>query len=896
MMTDRKRLYLIDGYALIYRAYFAFIRNPLINSKGENTSATFGMTTFLLRLLREENPDYLGLVLDAPGPTYRHRLYPEYKATREKMPEELQVQLPRISEVIEAFRIPILEYEEYEADDVIGTLSRRASEEGLEAVIVSGDKDFCQLIDGRISMISPKRGIQEEEWYDRSKVVEKFGVPPERVTDLLALMGDISDNIPGVPGVGPKTAARLIDEFGSLEELLERIHDVSSEGLREKLKAHQEAIRLSRELVTIQDDLPIALELAALAVGDPDRTRLQDLFLELEFTSLLQEVGGPSVEIREAAAYETITSVEELRGLLAGLPMGQGLAVDVETTHSQPMWADPVGVSLAVNPGRAYYLPLAHTDGPNLPRAEALRLLKGPLADAEVPKIGHNIKYDVLVLRRAGLTMDGLAFDSMVAAYLLDPARRSNSLDVVALEYLDHQMLKYTDVVESKEEGAFAHLPVDLATRYSAEDADVTLRLKHRLEPLLAERELLSLFREVEMPLIPVLADMEYHGVRVNVAFFEKLGEKLANQLGELEEKIYESAGERFNINSPKQLQVILFEELGIQPVKRTKTGYSTDQEVLEKLADEHELPRLLLDYRELAKLKSTYVDALPQAVHAETGRIHASFNQTVATTGRLSSSEPNLQNIPFRTEVGREIRKGFVPATPDHRFLAADYSQIELRLMAQYSQDQNLLEAFRRGADIHRETAALIFECAPEEVSPDLRNRAKTINFGVIYGMGHLALSRQLGIATDEARAFIEEYFKRFPGVRQYQEEMIKTARRQGYVTTLLGRRRYLPEINSAHPGLRSAAERNAINSPLQGTAADLIKVAMVRIHRELKRRSLKAELVIQAHDELIFDLPDLEVEDVRELVREAMEGAISLSVPVVVQTGVGKNWYECK
>ncbi|MFO7586985.1 MAG: DNA polymerase I [Gemmatimonadota bacterium] len=926
-MTGTKPiLFLLDGHALIYRAFFAMISRPLTTSKGENTSAPFGLARFLIRILDEQRPDYVGLVLDA-GDSYRTELYEDYKATREKMPDELEASIPRCREVVEAFRVPVIEVEGWEADDVIGTLARQASSAGLHTVIVSGDKDFYQLIDEDVHLLNPGRGgvgAVEETEVTPENASERLGVPPHQVVDYLALIGDSSDNVPGVRGIGPKTAPDLLARYGTLEALLAKAEEIEGIRVRNALLAHGGEARLSKELVTIRLDAPVDLDLGTLRREPPDRARLRELFLDLEFHTLAREYAPEEPEAGEDApgpapeerAYGTLARPEELAPVLERLRSAGAVAVDTETTSLDPMRARLVGVSLSAEPGRAWYLPFGHVppastpdaegnpsfafdaaEVPNLPsiRSAGMAPLRVLLADPSVPKVGHNIKYDMIVLERAGAPLGGIDFDTSLASYCLDPGKRAHSLDVLGLERLKRKLISYEDVCGSgRAQIPFSEVPLDRATEYAAEDADVSLQLFGILRDELEAHEMLDLLHEVEMPLVPVLAAMEMRGVRIDGAFFARLAEKFAGELQLLEEEIHKLAGSEVNLRSVPQLRELLFETLELPVVKKTKTGASTDEFVLNELAEAgHQVPRLILEYRELDKLDSTYVRKLPAMVNPETGRIHTSFNQTVAATGRLSSSDPNLQNIPIRSPLGREIRKGFVPAD-GHRFLSADYSQIELRVLAHLSGDPAFVEAFRSGGDIHRETAARIFGVPAEAVTPAMRDRAKTINFGTIYGQGPVALARQLGISRDDAERFIDSYFARFAGVRDYLEKMKETAREKGYVETLLGRRRYVPEIRSRNPGVRGFGERTATNSPIQGTAADLIKLAMIRLHGRFGDGPFR--MLLQVHDELLFEVPEGKVEEASAVVRQEMEGAIELSVPLRVDLGSGDSWYASK
>jgi DNA polymerase I len=801
----RPRLYLIDGYALIYRAFFALISRPLISSRGENTSAAWGVTRFLLKVLEQYDPDYLGVVFDA-GMSERHEIFPEYKATREKMPPELEASLPRVRSIIEAFRIPVLELEGYEADDVIGTLARLAVPAGVETVIVSGDKDFYQLIRDGVSLLNPGRGgaaAVEEEWVDTRNASERLGVPPERVVDYLGLIGDSSDNVPGVKGIGPKTAIQLIERFGPIEEILANAAELTAKRARESLQEHADLARLSKQLVTIRDDLPISLDLDRLRIEEPDREALKTLFLELEFSSLVREHGAPAETERKKrdVEYVLVRSAEDVAGLVERIRAAGRFSFDTETTSTDPCRADLVGISIAIEPNRAYYLPFRHCNpqGELTDRAEpenlpdlgspGLRPLVEVLEDETVEKLGQNLKYDLLVLRREGVTLRGIAFDTMIASYVIDPGRREHGLDSLALQFLDHRTITYQDLTgKGKAQIPIAEVALDRCCEYACEDADLALQLAEIFAPELQRLRLEPLFHTIEMPLVEVLAEMEWNGIRIDESFFRTLSRRLAIELQRLEQEIYEAAGMEFNINSNPQLREVLFDRLGLPVLKKTKTGASTDASVLEQLAaDGHLIPGLLMQYRQLDKLQSTYVEALPRLINPHTGRLHTSFNQTVAATGRLSSSDPNLQNIPIRTELGSEIRRGFVP-DEGCVFVSADYSQIELRVLAHYSEDPAFLEAFRSGADIHRQTAALVFGVDDDAVTREMRDRAKTVNFAVIYGIGAFSLAQQLGVSNQEAKEFIERYFERFPGVRRYLDEQIETARTRGYVETLTG------------------------------------------------------------------------------------------------------------
>ena len=942
-MHDPPQIFLIDGHALIYRAFYALISRPLRTSRGENTSAAWGVVNFLLRLQTRYQPEYLIWVLDA-GDSFRTQRYPEYKSTRQKLGAELQADfdlaITQVGAILAAFRVPVLAIEGYEADDVIGTVARRESAEGRQVVIVSGDKDFYQLIGPRIALLNPGRGGAagvEEQWVDESNAIERLGVPPHQVIDYLALVGDSSDNVPGVRGIGEKGAVLLLQEFGNLETILASASQVKAKRAREALQQYAEEARLSQELVTIKTDVPAPLELARAAIQSPDTEALVKVLTQLEFHTLAKRFAGGDVVTAPAPAPDTprlgeeyataaaptaaaalpppavtVTVIDDpalLPDMIAQLRAAPLVTLDTETSSLEPHDADLIGLSLAIGPGHAWYLPFGHrprggelaapapvTNLPPItdPQLEPLATL---LRDAAVPKGGHNIKYDWQVLRRAGVELAGVVYDSMLASFVLDPGRRSHAIDTLALDHLGVAMQCYADVAgKGRLQIPFAEVPVEATAAYCGADSAMVHALRELFLPKLLETTLQPLLDGIEMPLVAVLADMEWTGIRIDPELFARLSRELTSDLVRLDAEIAAAAGGSINLNSPKQLATVLFDRLQLPILKRTKTGPSTDADVLEQLADQgHQVPKLLLEYRELQKLRSTYVDVLPQKVHRATGRIHTSFNQIGAATGRLSSSEPNLQNIPVRTPRGEEIRMGFVPEA-GWKFVVADYSQIELRLMAHLSQDPAFLEAFRKGEDIHRQTASIIFGVALSEVTADMRARAKTINFGTIYGQGAFALSRMLGIPQDEAKAFIAEYFKRFAGVRSWLDRQIELARERGYVETIFGRRRYIPEVRDRNFNTRAFGERVSQNAPLQGSAADLIKIAMARLHRALTAGDFSARLLLQVHDELVLEAPVAEVDAVSALVREHMEGAATLSVPLVVGVGVGDNWLDAK
>jgi DNA polymerase-1 len=1038
------RLFLVDGYALIYRAFFALISRPLMTGRGENTSAAWGIVNFLQRLIATHRPEHLGWVHDS-GLSFRNETYPAYKATREKLTEGLQADfdrgMERICQILDAYHVPILSKAGYEADDVIGTLAQKGVDAGLNVVIVSGDKDFQQLVRPGVWLLNPGRGgpaSVEEQWVGPENAAERLGVPPERVTDYLALVGDASDNVPGVPGIGDKTARELVAEYGDLESILAAAEQVKKKRPREALLQYADQARLSKDLVTIRCDLDVDVDPASLVIGEPDLQRLKQLFIELEFTSLVKDVvaATPAEEVEhEEVHYQTVDTLQALNRMITRARKARYIAVDTETvidpgspTKVDPLRSRLVGISVALAPGEAYYLPLAHrayephqaelmldsnvvmvdasgdrspTDAPedrglvmggdepadganvavaegaraggaeandagtaggemvtradgddatvdaggdpaadagaptagtvkkkaarkkaaaatpepsgiagrmlaeraypvrNLPAldSEAMRPLRELLEDVTVRKTLQNAKYDVLAFRRAGITLRGLDFDTMLASYVLDPGRRSHGLDMLALEFLDHRMTSYDELCgKGKTQLSFDVVPVEAARDYSCEDADMTLRLRTIFEPQLEAQGLTRLFHDMEVPLVDVLAEMEWNGIAIDIPWFRSLKERFRRERERVEQEIYVEAGEEFNINSNPQLRVILFDKLQLPARKRTATGPSTDASVLTELADEgFAIPQLLMEYRELFKLEGTYIDTLPTMLHPDDQRLHTSFNQTVASTGRLSSSDPNLQNIPIRRELGRDIRRGFIPRK-GWQLLAADYSQIELRLLAHLSRDPAFVDAFNAGGDIHRQTASIIFGVPLDVVSSEMRGRAKTINFATIYGQGAHALSRQLKISNAEAKEFILTYFERFRGVKEFLESRVEFAREHGYAETIFHRRRYIPELRERNFNMRAFGERTAANSPIQGSAADLIKLAMIRIHHALHERRLNAKMLLQVHDELVFEVPTPELDEVTALVKSEMEHAATLSVPLVVETGVGANWLETK
>ncbi|MFC1888967.1 DNA polymerase I [Thermodesulfobacteriota bacterium] len=888
-MPDPKRFFLIDGSHNLFRAYHAI--RGLSTSKGFPSNAVYGFANMLIKIVRDHEPDCVAVAFDLKGPTFREEIYPEYKANRPPTPDDLVVQIPKIKEMLEAFRIPVLELAGYEADDIIGTLTDRAEGEGMEVTIVTGDKDMCQLVSGSVRILD----TMKDKVSGPEEVRARFGVGPESVVDILGLMGDSVDNIPGVPGVGEKTAKKLIAEYGSIEKLLDSLGTLPGGKLRERLEEHRDMAFLSKKLATIDRAVPIEVSMDDLARKAPDRERLAAIFRELEFRRLQADFDTEKKAL-SYDDYHLLTDLGELDALISRIREAGRVSVDLETTSVDSMIAEIVGISLAIVEHEAFYVPVDHRylGVPAQPKLDEVLARLGPvLEDAAIEKVGQNAKYEYVIFRRYGIEMRGLSCDTMVASYLLDPSG-SHKLDVICKEHLGHTMIAYKDVAGTgRNQVTFDQVDVERAMTYSCEDADVTNILATLLTGMLAEENLAELFRDIEIPLVGVLGRMEMNGVKLDTGVFDGLASSFQVELNRLVGEIHESAGEEFNVNSTQQLGKILFDKLGLPGAKRTKTGWSTNVSVLEKLAGEHELPRLVLEYRSGMKLMSTYIGALPKLINPATGRVHTSYNQAVTATGRLSSSNPNLQNIPIRTDEGRAIRRGFVPE-PGNRMISADYSQIELRILADVAGDSSLIEAFRNGDDVHARTASEIFGVAPEGVTAEMRRRAKVINFGVIYGMGAFGLARQLGTSMAEAKDYIDSYFETYSGVRAYQEETVEEARKKGFVMTKMGRRRKLPEIDSPDHNMKAFAERTAINTPIQGTAADLIKIAMIRIDGLLAEKFPKAKMILQVHDELVFEVPEDEVDPVSEVVRAEMEGALELSVPLVVDLNDGANWEE--
>ena len=894
VVAKKATLYLIDGNSYIYRAFYG-VRH-LSTSTGIPTNAIYGFSNMLKRVLRERSPIYMAIALDAPGPTFRHDLSPDYKANRPRMPEDLAEQIPFIKRLITALGIPYVEIPGYEADDIIGTLATWASDQGADVVMISGDKDLLQLVSPKVHMWDSMK----HEVFGPAEVEKRFGVPASQVVEVMGLAGDSTDNIPGVPGIGPKTAQRLIKEFGSIENLLSALDKVSKERERKRLEAHSEQAIMSRALATIKCDVPLDKDWQEFELGEADRGDLVNLYRELEFKKLLQELeeiqtGVASEEIRRD--YQLITTTEGLEPILSQIRQSRKVALSVMISAEGSFGSDLVGIALAWGPEQGCYLPLSRqseSSSASLDQSVVMGLLAPILSDPRVQKVIHNSKQAWIILNSLGVELSGLQFDTMLGAYVLDPGKRVQNLEVLAREHLDVSLVAFEDLVGTgKKRRSIASVPLEQVSSYAGDQAVFALQLADILDEKIKAANQVTLFNDIELPLVKVLARMEIKGVKVDVERMDLLAKGFSERLEVSAEKIYHMAGEPFNINSPQQLGRIFFDKLGLPMGKKTKTGYSTSMEVLSSLSRHHPLPGEVLNYRSLMKMKNTYVDALPRMVNPDTGRIHTSYNQTATVTGRLSSSEPNLQNIPVRTEEGREIRRAFV-ADSGNLLISADYSQIELRILAHYSGDEALLEAFSRGEDIHLRTAVEIFGVQPDAVTADMRRQAKTINFGIIYGMSSFRLAKDLGIPQKTGREIIERYFERYQGVRSYVEEMPQTGRDQGFVTTLFNRKRFLPDLNSRNRNIRQFAERTAINTPIQGSAADIIKLAMIRIDAELERRSLPARMIMQVHDELVFEVEVGSAQEVANLVQYEMESVASLAVPLVVEAGIGANWDE--
>jgi len=922
-MSDEKKLFLLDAYALIFRAYYAFIRNPRITSKGFNTSAIFGFVNALEEILRNQKPSHIAVVFDPKGDTFRVKEFPFYKANREETPEDIRASVPWIRDIIKAYNIPVLEAEGFEADDVIGTLSKKAAKEGFTVYMMTPDKDYAQLVEDNIFMYKPGRQGKPAEVLGIPEVKEKFNVErPEQVIDILGMMGDSVDNIPGIPGVGEKTAMKLIAQFGSMEEMYKRVDEIKGK-LKDKVADNKQQALDSKKLATIILDVPVKFEPKKLIMDPPNKEKLAELFNALEFRTISKRILGDEFDTQPASGqgnlfatasgqkeidttqvvdvestdheYNLVDTPEKRKDLVAKLKKQESFAFDTETTGLDSLNTELVGMSFSWEAHKAYYV---HCPEDKAETQAIADQFKPVLEDPQKLKIGHNIKFDIKVMSLYGVNVTGPIYDTMIAQYL------SNSdvikkLDSLAEAYLGYQMVPIESLIgkRGKHQKTMRDVSLEDLSRYAAEDADITWQLREHTEKGIEEVEGKKLLEEIELPLILVLADMEEKGIKVDEGFLNDYSKELTSDLVGIRDKVFELAGQEFNLDSPKQLGPILFDELGIPyKGKKTKTGqYSTAEDVLSELAQEHEIIPNILDYRELTKLKSTYVDSLPSLINPRTGRIHTTFNQTIAATGRLSSIGPNLQNIPIRTERGRQTRKAFIPKDDNHVLLAADYSQVELRIIAHITQDEGMLEAFNKGEDIHASTAARVFGVPIDDVDREMRRKAKAVNFGLAYGQSAFGLSQTLGISRTEAKEIIDNYFEKFPGIKNYMADTKEFARENGFVQTILGRRRYLRDINSRNWTVRAQAERNAINSPIQGSAADLIKIAMINIYDKLNSGKFKTEMLLQVHDELVFEVPKDELDEVSPMIEEGMKNAIpDLNVPIVVDVGVGANWLE--
>lgn len=888
---NEKHLYIIDGHAIIYRAYYATLKNRLTDNNGRPTGAVYAFATYLLRLITTYKCPYIAVIFDSPVPTFRHEMYHLYKANRDEMPDDLKLQIPLIFRLVEALNLPMLRRDGLEADDIIASMTHRAVELGFKVSLVTRDKDLMQLVNGSVNLLAPADGGTLENM-GREEVIAKMGVPPEKIRDLLALMGDSSDNVPGLDGVGPKTAIKILEKAGSVEALLANPACVENEKLRAKIESSREVLELSKRLVTLKDDVDLGLQIADLSAREIDREKAAAFFKELSFESLLRSA---NFETRTTLDFSvrTAATIDQVVQFVKQIRATGHVCVDTETTSTTPREAKLVGISMAMDQTQAIYIPVGHNSGANLDLDEVISAIRDVLEDPAVAKIGQNLKYDYQVFKNYGIILRGISFDSMIAAYLFDSGRRQYSLDSLATQLLNVKTTPIESLIgkKGKDQKTFAEVSIEDAARYSGEDVILPLRLKKILEPALIERDQLKLFNEIEIPLVSVLAEIEWQGLALDSELLRSLSVDYTQSLAQISQRIFALAGEEFNLNSPKQISELFFGKLGMPKSKKTKTGLSTDVDALEKLAPDYPIASILLEYRETQKLLSTYIDALPQQVSSVSGRLHTTLHQTVTTTGRLSSADPNLQNIPIRTDNGRRIREAFV-APPGKVLVAADYSQIELRILAHLSQDPTLCDAFAHDADIHTQTAAAMYNCFAEMVTPQMRRAAKTINFGLMYGMGPHNLSRQIGVSFKEAQSFIDKYFEQFPRIRLLMDNNIALARDNGYAQTMLGRRRYLPDLSIDNRMAREAAERAAINMPVQGTAADIIKIAMIDISRTIGNEFPDTIMLLQVHDELIFEAPTEQAKDLGSWASERMGAALKLDVPLKVDVGIGPNW----
>ena len=899
-MTEiKKKLFIVDGYAILYRAHYALIRNPLITSYGFHTSALFGFANHIIKLINDEKPDYLVCAFDSKEKTFRHKIYSNYKANRPEMPLELQHQIPHLWEVLEAMNIPVLRKPGFEADDIIGTITNSVSESQIESYIVSGDKDFMQLINDKVFLYAPGKRNYPPVIYDRQGVIEKWGLPPEKIIDLLALMGDSSDNVPGVSGVGVKTAVKLLNEYDNIESVLDNVSKIKNKRVYDGLTNGREIAYLSRELVTIVKDVDVDTSIENFIINSFNHEDLSKKFEELEFFGLLKYLSVDDVDIKTKTiekVYKTILNIDELKELVKNVQNSDMVSIDLETTSVNPMVAEIVGVSISFKKDEGFYIPVLYLEkNKNNFGADDLKIvlenLKDFLENDKIKKVGQNIKYDTLIFSRNGINVAGIYFDTMVAASILNPSARSYKLDMLSIEFLNYTMVPIEDLIgRGKDQITMDMVPIEKAAYYAAEDADIVLQLSQIFISKLEENKQMDFFIDIEMPLITVLTKMELEGVFVDQESLNAMSVKIGDRLDILVKDIYKISDTEFNVNSTQQLAKILFDDLKLTQIKKR----STAENVLKELIQEHELPTLILEYRKLNKLKNTYVDALPTVINPDTNRIHSTFNQTIASTGRLSSTNPNFQNIPIRTKEGREIRKSFITQRDNWEILSADYSQIELRVMAHLSEDLELCNAFNANLDIHTRTASLIYNVSIDDVQPDMRRTAKVINFGIMYGAGPFRISQELGISRKASQEIIKEYFNQYSGVKKYISATLDKARSDNYVETLLGRRRSVWDINSQNALKRQAAERIAINMPIQGSAAELIKIAMIDVQKNIELEHMDSKLILQIHDELLFEFPVDEKDVLIPLVKESMENAMKLKVPVIVDYGSGKDWFE--
>ncbi|MDD5354002.1 MAG: DNA polymerase I [bacterium] len=883
----KKKLYIIDGHAYIHRAFHAL--PMLTNSQGLVINAVYGFTRMLLKIIKREQPDYLAVCFDSPQPTFRHKAFEQYKATRKETPEELKTQIPMVQEMVEAFKIPVFRMPGYEADDLIATIARQAEKQDVDVIVISGDKDILQLVGEHIKVLSEPKGIL----FSEKEVEEKFGFSADKIKDYLGLCGDSSDNIPGVPGIGEKTALQLVKEYGTIENMYKNL-DKMPVKVKNKMEQGRELAFKSKELVTLVENVPLTMTLDDLKPVPLDQEKALALFNRYEFKSLSTELIEQSSE--KDACYEVITSPGEMEKIASQIKQKKEVSIDLETNSREPMLAEAVGLVLCFEEKKAYYIPLAHSylGAPQQDKKKVLDLLGSIIEDEKIKKYGQNLKYDLLVLKNEGFELKGISFDVMISSYLINPSKLNHSLEDIAAEYLQYKMIPISDLIgKGAKQITMDQVTVERAGEYACAQVDMVWRLKQKLSGLLKEKGLDKLFYDIEMPVMEILAEMEYTGILVDLPYLKELSKEIDGKITALEQVIYKIAGAEFNINSPQQLSRILFEKLGLPIIEKTKTGASTNESVLRQLQAMHELPKRIIEYRELAKLKSTYIDPIPEMINPKTGRLHTSFNQTVTNTGRLSSSEPNLQNIPIRTEIGRSIRRSFIPKK-ECVFISADYSQIDLRVLAHMSGDEHMKQAFHNHEDIHSHTACEIFGLKPEEIDDEKRRIAKTVNFGLSYGMSPYGLSQALGIDAATAKDYIDKYFARFSGVKEYMEKIVEKARHDGFVTTLLNRRRYLPEINAKDRNIRSFAERVAINMPIQGTAADIIKIAMINIAKKLKQENFQSKMLLQVHDELILEVPKAEVKQLEQMIKQEMETALKLDVPLEANVSIGPNWRD--